>query len=70
MFPEMEGEFSKTDERYKAKRLIKLDADEVEDGVWEYEKELEYPWGDIKIEYGYDLKGKKVEELELKEINA
>ena len=69
MFPEMEGEFSKTDERYKAKRIVKLDGEEDENGVWEYEKELEYPWGDIKVEYGYDLKGKKVEDLELKEIS-
>ena len=53
MFPEMEGEFSKTDERYKAKRIVKLDADEDENNQWEYEKYLEYPWGDLKIEARY-----------------
>ena len=68
MYPEMIGEFNKDDERYKAKRIIKMN-DYENDNLWEYEMELEYPWGDYKIEYGYDLKNKKIEDLDLKEID-
>jgi len=68
MFPEMEGEFKRNDERWKPYSLVKLDCDEDENGCWEYEKELEYPWGLIEISYGYDLKNRKIEDIELREI--
>lgn len=66
MFFEMEGEFSKAD--YPEKRRVKIDGYEDDNGIWEFEQEFEYPYGTFEIEVKWDAKGKKEEELDLKEL--
>ena len=61
----MEGEFNKADFPSKAKFLI--DGEE-KNGVYEYETEIEYPYGTYTLDVMYDVKGKPEEELELKPL--
>jgi hypothetical protein len=65
MFPEMEGEFSKTD--YPAQSKFLIDGEE-KNGTWEYEIDIDYPYGTFELEVMYDVKGKPEEELELKPL--
>ena len=67
MFLEMEGEFSRND--YPATSLVKIRGEEDEaTGTWQYEEEFEYPYGTFDIDVKWDAKGKKKEELDLKEL--
>jgi len=65
IFPELEGEFSKTDFPPYSKFLINgVD----NNGSYEYEYELEYPYGTYDLEIMWDSKGKPIEELDLKPL--
>jgi hypothetical protein len=44
---ELEGEFSKAD--YPPEKRIKLDGEEKNEGIWEFEQEFEYPYGEFDI---------------------
>lgn len=65
MFPEMEGEFNKVDFPASAKFLID---GEDKGGSYEYETEIDYPYGTYELEVMYETKGKPEEELELKPL--
>lgn len=66
MFMELEGEFSKAD--YPATKTVKLEGEEKNEGIWEFDQEFEYPYGEFNIDLKFDGKGKTQDELDPKEI--
>ena len=65
MFPEMEGEFNRNDYLDK---MVQIEGEEVDNGYWEYNSVLEYPWGSFAIEVLYTPKGQKEEDFDPKPI--
>ena len=69
MFEELKDEFSNTKAEFPSQRLLKLEGIEDHDtGIWQFDQEFEYPYGDFDIKVQFDGKGKTVEELELKDL--